>query len=305
MEQTHPLITVFTPAYNRKPYLRPLYDSLKRQTYRSFEWIVVDDGSRDGTCDEVAGFIGDDEIFIQYHFQENAGKHVAINKGVGLAKGELFFIVDSDDRLTPHALACVAKHWDSISSRSNADRFAGVCGLRIHSNGEVIGGDVDYDVLDVSAIDYRFKLAYKGDRAEVIRTDIMKQYPYPSFSGERFCADALVWNRIGREYILRYFNEGIYICEYLPGGITDTSVRLRQRSPRGASLYYAEMAKLPGLSPVHRFKAAINFWRFARHDKQRGLQVKWTLLNSRWSIVAFPAGWLLSVWDWMKSTRAK
>lgn len=261
------MITVFTPSFNRRPYLRLLYDSLKRQTYRRFEWIIVDDGSSDGSNEEVAAFIAEEQIPVRYYFQTNAGKHVAINRGVELAKGELFFIVDSDDILAPHALESVVKHWTDVLALPNAERFAGVCGLRIHPDGAVIGGNVDYGVLDVSAIEYRFKLGYQGDRAEVVRTDIMKRFPYPSFAGERFCADALVWNRIALHYVMRYFSDGIYVCEYLPGGITDTSVRLRQRSPKCACLYYAEMARLPSLTMFQYFKAVINYWRFAVYDK--------------------------------------
>src|SRR5690606_29054122 len=160
--------------------------------------------------------------------------------------------VDSDDTLTEDALSTVVQQWQAVLGLPDADRFAGVCGLRIHQDGSVIGGDVNYDTLDVSAVDYRFKFRYQGDRAEVIRTDVMRQYPYPQFTGERFCADALVWNRIGKSYLLRYFNKGIYVCEYLDGGITDTSVRLRQSSPKGACLYYAEMAGLPGLTAFQR-----------------------------------------------------
>lgn len=288
MEKASPFITLFTPAYNRKPYLLPLYDSIKQQAYRRFEWIIVDDGSTDGTGEEVAGFIVEGVIPVRYHFQENAGKHVAINKGVELANGELFFIVDSDDTLTPDALSIVAEQWNAVLARPDADRFAGVCGLRVHQDGRVIGGDVDYDVLDVSAIDYRFKLGYKGDRAEVVRTSIIAKFRYPSFRGERFCADALVWNRIALNYVMRFFNKGIYVCEYLPGGITDTSVKLRQNSPKGACLYYAEMAKLPGLTKIQRFKAALNYWRFAVYDRQVSFMENRKAIGTCWSYIMYP-----------------
>ena len=292
-----PLITVFTPTKDRRPFLRRLYQSIQQQDYENFEWIIVDDGSNDGTRDEVGAFVVDARFPIRYFYQENAGKHIAINKGVTLAQGLLFFIVDSDDVLVEHALSTVVAQWESVLSRPDREEFAGVCGLRMYSNGSVIGGEVDYQLLDVSAVDYRFKLGYKGDRAEVIRTDIMKQYTYPHFAGERFCADALVWNRIAKSYRLRFFNDRIYVCEYLPGGITDTSVRLRRYSPQGACLYYTEMAALPGLTIIQRIKAVINFWRFARYDKKRGWRNKWRQVNSWWSVIGWPIGYLVSILD--------
>ncbi|MEC3879545.1 glycosyltransferase family 2 protein [Parapedobacter sp. 10938] len=291
----NPYVTVFTPAYNRCGYLGLLYESLKEQDFDNFEWVIVDDGSTDGTGEAVRRFIADNEINIRYHYQENAGKHVAVNKGVQLGKGELFFTVDSDDTLAPHALSAIVQQWQAVLELPEADSYAGVCGLRVHEDGRVIGGAVDYEVMDVSPIDYRFKLNYKGDRAEVIRRSIMAQYPYPEIANERFCADALTLNRIGCRYMLRYFKDGIYVCEYLAGGITDSSVQLRRDSPKGACLYYAEMAALPGLTKIQRLKAALNYWRFAVYDKQTPFRDHRRAIGSYWSYIMFPAAWMLKL----------
>lgn len=299
-----PYLTICTPTYNRSFHLASLYESIKEQDFSAFEWVIIDDGSTDGTAGKVKGFIAENRVDIRYKFQANAGKHVAINNGVEMARGELFFIVDSDDTLVGHALSTIVGQWKSVLELPNAAQFAGVCGLRIYKNGSVIGGSVDYDILDVSAIDYRFKLGYKGDRAEVIKTSIMACYPYPQIPGERFCADAVVWNRIAKSYLLRFFNSGIYVCEYLPGGITDTSVRLRQLSPQGTSLYYAEMACLPGLTAWQRLKAVVNFWRFAVYDNKEGWSKKMKKINSLWSLLVWPICYLLMRFDkWGKPPK--
>ena len=92
-------ITVFTPSFNRAHLLSRLYDSLLKQTTNDFEWLIVDDGSTDDTETKVEEFINKGELPIRYYKQQNGGKHRAINTGVQLASGELFFIVDSDDGL--------------------------------------------------------------------------------------------------------------------------------------------------------------------------------------------------------------
>ena len=84
------LITVFTPAYNRGYIIDRLYESLCRQTFKDFEWLVVDDGSTDNTGTLLAQFIAEGKITIRYLRQENGGKHRAINRGVREACGELF-----------------------------------------------------------------------------------------------------------------------------------------------------------------------------------------------------------------------
>jgi len=290
-----PYVSVFTPTYNRRSYLGFLYESLKRQDFLDFEWVIVDDGSTDGTGEAVERFIAENNIHIRYHYQQNSGKHVAVNKGVQLAKGELFFTVDSDDTLAPHALSAIVRQWRAVLGLPDAAKYAGVCGLRVHEDGAVIGGEVDYETLDVSPIDYRFKLNYKGDRAEVLRTSIMAKYPYPVIHGERFCADALTLNRIALSYVMRYFKDGIYICEYLAGGITDSSVQLRKDSPKGTCLYYAEMATLPGLTRIQRIKAALNYWRFAVYDKRTSVKDHRKAISSYWSYIMYPAALVLKL----------
>ena len=89
------IITVFTPTYNRAHLLPRLYESLVKQTYRDFEWIIVDDGSSDNTAEVINEW--DADFPIRFFRKENGGKHTSINLGVEKADGELFFIADSDD----------------------------------------------------------------------------------------------------------------------------------------------------------------------------------------------------------------
>ena len=105
------LLSIFTPSYNRAYILPILYKSLVGQTDNNFEWVIVDDGSSDNTEELVNEWIAENKIHIVYYKQENQGKHIAINSGVKRASGELFFIVDSDDSLTPDAVQQVRGFW--------------------------------------------------------------------------------------------------------------------------------------------------------------------------------------------------
>lgn len=190
--------TVFTPTYNRAHTLPRVYDSLCRQTFQDFEWVVVDDGSTDQTAALL------DEITARHHgfpirvlTTPNGGKHRAINTGVGAARGELFFIVDSDDHLPDDSLAVVDAVERSIPAHQRA-RFAGVCGLKGYPDGRPIGTTFDGETLDITTLE-RDAHGIAGDKAEVFHTDIMRAYPFPEFPGEHFLPEAVVWDRIAHD----------------------------------------------------------------------------------------------------------
>ncbi len=127
--------------------------------------------------------------------------------------------------------------------------------------GHRIGGYFpDYNI-DCSCIDFRLKYKIKGDMAEVFKTDIMKQFPFPEFDGEKFCPEALVWNRIGLQYKMRFMPDITYVTEYLPDGLTAKITELRHHSPKASCLYYSEFTRLP-IPIQQKIKGAVNYWRF-------------------------------------------
>ena len=289
VKDNKPLISVFTPTYNRAALLSRLYNSLGVQTYKNFEWIIVDDGSYDNTKEVVETFIRKGNINIQFVCQQNAGKHRAINNGVQLAKGELFFIVDSDDLLPHTALEVVVDHYKSIEDNN---LFAGVSGIDGYFDGQNIGTGLPSEIIDCNSIDIRYKYHVKGDLKEVFRTSVIKEFPFPEIDGERFCPEALVWNRIALKYKLRYFNSVIYQVEYLDGGLTSAIIKNRMNSPIASMMCYAEMNQLD-IPVKDKLKAAINYWRFrlCYHGNSKRPQ-----LVGIWNLVA-PLGWLMHLND--------
>ena len=232
-------ITVCTPTFNRANLLEKLYVSLKKQNFKSFEWLIVDDGSSDNTEEVVNNFIKENLINIKYIKKKNGGKHTALNVGIDNAKGELFWIVDSDDYIVEDSLKYLWNKWSEIE---NKNEFAGLSGLRGYSNGSIIGTRGDNEYVDTDALSYRYKYGILGDKAEVYRTNILRKFKFPEFKGEKYVTEAVVWNRIANKNLkLRFLNEVTYICEYLEGGLTNTSDKNIMESWRGTTLYYKEL----------------------------------------------------------------
>lgn len=292
MTMKHPFITILTPTYNRASLLPRLFDSLLRQTSKDFEWIVVDDGSTDDTREVVANLKEKcgGAFPMGYVYKANGGKHMAINIGAERARGELLFIADSDDLLTDDALETVANSWHDISDDKS---FAGIAGLDITMDTrEVIGSGLPQEHIDCNAIDIRYRHHVTGDMKEVFRTEVLREFPFPEFAGERFCPEQLVWFRMARRYRLRYINKPIYIADYQPDGITAGITRARMRNPSASMLTYAELTECP-VPFLVKVKAAINFWRFW-HCRTATSVVPRVALRWHW---LRPLGWMMHVRD--------
>ena len=264
-------ITVFTPTYNRGYILPVLYQSLQKQTFHSFEWVIIDDGSMDNTQDIVNTWKLENNFFnIVYVKTENGGKHRAINHGVKLAKGRLFFIVDSDDHLIDTALERIV-YWErTIKEKS---KFAGVCGNRMYFNGNLIGRTFCGQTIDCKMHE-RKKYGIDGDKAEAFYTDILRNYPFPAFENETYLSLSVVWNRISADgYKLRFFNENIYFTEYRDDGLTRNIQKKLQGSLNGTLLYLKENFFLQ-CSLVDRIKVGSQYIFFGRKKRKNFIIMK-------------------------------
>ena len=291
-------ITVFTPTFNRATLLPRLYESLVNQTFLDFEWLIVDDGSTDDTFNFIESIKENDKIDIQYYYQNNAGKHAAINWGVELANGDLFLIVDSDEVMIESGLQTIVDVYKQVSDNDN---FAGVTGLKSFFSGKTIGGELNYTYLDCSAIDYNLKYKYGGEMAVAYRTKILQKYPFPIFEGEKYCGEGLIWYKIALHYKLRYFAHPIILTEYYPDGLTALGVNKRMESPKTTLATYSELSKM-NVPFNSRIRYIINFWRFFCCDKQRGFACKLKLVNKS-TILLFPLGYCLHLIDIFKTKR--
>ena len=283
--------TIFTPTYNRRELIDNLYHSLLAQTDKNFEWLIIDDGSTDDTEKYFSELTSKPQPFpIRYLKQVNGGKHRAINKGVQNANGELFFIVDSDDYLTENAIEKI-NQW--ITTLDNSHKWAGISGLRGFSKDSVVGQHSDFSYIDAKNNERR-KYNLLGDKAEVYFTDVLKQHPFPEIPGENFISEEIVWNAIARDgYYLRWFNEIIYICDYLDGGLTKDNSK-DKNNPQGRLLWAKGQLKTFPNSWRDRF-LAIGIYRHAVAEMRSMNQTAKELGVSKTSV--FLASTLLSLYN--------
>jgi glycosyltransferase involved in cell wall biosynthesis len=213
------LFTVFTATYNRAATLPRVYRSLQAQSFRDFEWLIVDDGSTDDTRSLVQSWQGESSFPIRYVWQEHAHKKAAVGRGVAEANGELFLSLDSDDEMFPASLATFQAIWLEIPE-GDRDRYSGVTGLCVYSDGSIVGNRYPRSPLDSNSLETTHRWKIRGDKFGFQRTDILRRFPFPKNINGRV-ADCAIWFAIARAgYVTRYVNDVLRIYHQTEGSIT-------------------------------------------------------------------------------------
>ncbi len=92
-----PTITCIMPAYNAEKYVKEAIESILNQTYNDFEFIIIDDGSKDDTPNIIEEYANKDERIVYLANEENKGISYTRNRGLATAKGKYIAIMDADD----------------------------------------------------------------------------------------------------------------------------------------------------------------------------------------------------------------
>jgi len=296
--------TVFTATYNRAHTLERAYRSLEAQTFRDFEWLVVDDGSSDETPALMERWQRDPPFTIRYFRQTNRGKHTAMNRGVREARGALFVQLDSDDALVPSALERLHFHWQSIAPSDRAS-FSAVSGLCRDQNGALVGTEFPHAITDSDALEVTYRFKVTGEKCGFQRTDVLREFPFPETSG--FIPEGLVWARIARRYRTRYVNEVLRI--YYQDGASLSRGWRPIRSPVGLHMMHravlTEQLDYLRFAPLAFLRSAAHYVRFSLHlGVGVGAQSR-DIRSARgrllWGL-ALPIGGVAYLWDLLRTS---
>lgn len=301
--ESYPYVfTVFTPTFNRAHTLARVYCSLKRQTFKNFEWLIIDDGSTDNTNELVMSWKNEAWFEIRYYKQKNYGKHVAINRAVRFAQGKLFLIADSDDSFLSSTLERLYFHWNSIPSNEKERYFAVACHT-IDSNGKMIGSRFPFDPTDSNSEEILYRYKVSGEKWGVQRTDVLMCYPFPEIETKCF-PEFYIWRRIAKKYKIRFVNECYRIYHQDAGGQL-TRQRIDDLSSR--SFYYVDSlntsAEWIKYAPLRFVKDGIQYVRYSLW-REDGFSTQWKQLDIMaakfiWFISIFPGFFLWRI-DKMK-----
>ncbi|NSE47223.1 glycosyltransferase family 2 protein [Dorea formicigenerans] len=284
-----PILTVFTPAYNRAHTLTRTYASMKRQDCKDFIWLIVDDGSSDNTAELVKEWQRQDNGFeIRYIYKRNGGMHTAHNVAYENIDTELNVCIDSDDELADGAVKKILQKWEKVKEQG----YAGIIGLDADLNsGKIIGTDFPTDIIETTLTEFYAKGGL-GDKKQVYRTDIINKYPpYPVFEGEKYVALAYKYRLIDQEYKLAVLNEVLCNVEYQQDGSSMNMYRQYLRNPKGFAFWRKVCMRYPE-SKKRLIKDCIHYCSSCKigHIKHCIKESPKPLLT----LMCMPLGWMLS-----------
>lgn len=291
-------LTVFTPTYNRKQLLPRLYESLLQQRDKDFMWLIIDDGSTDGTAELVKIWQQDNKLEILYFFKENEGMHSAHNWAYDRITTPWNTCIDSDDMMPPTAVEGILKHLPEIEN--DADYYA-LVGLDANHFGKVIGTVFPEHLKKIRFNDIYLKYGLTGDKKIVYRTEVMRSLPqYPVYAGEKLVPLDYKSLLADQAAFVKPVNEVWCLVEYQEDGSTKNMLKQYRRNPRGFAFSRLKRIKY-GTTFTERFKNAVHLVSSTLFSRDFA-----SLIKTRapfLMLLALPAGLLLNLYIRLHTTK--
>ena len=231
-------LTIFTPTYNRKHTIVRTYESLCRQSNDDFDWLIIDDGSSDGTREWVESLgekvenigtrfdwmgrelerkdanhfvVKTEKLPIEYVYKPNGGLYTGYNAAYATIQTELCVCIDSDDYMPDDAVEKILKCWHE----RGGEKYAGILGLDMNiATNQLIGGRFSENLNEV----FFYNLNHSGDTKPVLRTALMRAVaPQVGFQGEKNFNPVYMMMQVCDNYPILLLNENLCNVEYQIG----------------------------------------------------------------------------------------
>lgn len=206
-----PRFTVITPIYNRRNTIKRTISSVEKQTYRNFEYILIDDGSTELADDIIENYMLSTDVPVLFIKKSNGGVHTARNIGFQNARGELLVCIDSDDELTENALNLFNSAWESIPENVRNEYWQ-IKALCKYTDGRLCSSPFPEDInkMDIKNARKYFSLA-TGEQLGCRVTSLMKKNLFPEPDNVKFVNECVVWLEMEKRYRSFGLNEVVRI----------------------------------------------------------------------------------------------
>lgn len=298
-------LTVFTPTYNRSDLLPRGYQALCRQSNHDFCWLIIDDGSTDGTRELVSSWIKDDRLFINenefegyskdaewlkihYCYKENGGLHTGYNKAIELMKTEICVCIDSDDYMPDDAVDTIHEKWEICKQKG----YIGIIGRDYYLNNQPIGGPLPkIETSYIIELDNKYK--HSGDKKIVMKVDLLKKVaPQPTFNGEKNFNPIYMMLQLDQFGKFLLLEKNLCYVDYQDGGMAANIYKQYVNSANSFCALRCLCTSLPHTNIKFRIKNVLHLTSsvFLAHDFSWLQKCKYPTL----AYMMLPLGYMLS-----------
>lgn len=290
-------ISIITLCYNSSTTLERVYESLLKQTYKRFEWILVDDVSSDGglTRDMMTRLLNEKKLDIKLIFKEvNEYGSRSAYEASKMARGKYSMILDHDDELLPGALATL-NTWANYLDKENIDHV-GICGRCLNQDREFIGKPFPFESKLATEGDVRFNLRNTSELFQMTKTEIIThafKKMKPGYS------NGFAWAKLsfeGRKYL--YVNDVIrvYYANISTSASNDSASIKRCADTKAESFRYVILFYREKLQYNMKYTCQLLI-SYMRHSINANFSLGYSLLGFDWIlklalILSYPISWM-------------
>lgn len=245
------MISVLTPTYKGREKLIGVYESLKKQTFNDFEWIIVMDGYDERTNQTIQSFKANNHSFNIFSFSiSHNHKKAAHNFGIKKCNGEFTVIADDDDEFPSDSLEILISAWNTLSTHEKK-MYVGVTGLCQDEKGSIIGDKFPVDNFKNNALDCSLKFRIKGEKWGMLKTSILKNNLF--FEDPKgYVGESTLWFKLARKYNTLYINKVVRTYKWNENSIINS--RLDEKKIYNNCQAYAFGYRDPLVNYIDYFK---------------------------------------------------
>lgn len=216
------------PVYNAAPYLRDAIDSILKQTFMNFEFIIINDGSTD-TSEEIIRTYKDPRIRHVSHDQ-NLGLIASLNKGLELARGEYIARMDADDISLPERLSkqvALLDHTPEIGACGSAYRYI---------------GSRSYTAYLPTSCAHAFTMlstnSSLGHPTALIRKSVLNKHRIRYETDYPYAEDFVLWIRLAQVSCLMSLAEPLLLYRWHSANLSQAAARQAQARAKARILWH-------------------------------------------------------------------
>lgn len=261
--------TIFTPCFNSSNFIERTYQSLLKQTFTDFEWLVIDDCSSDDTYKLLRSFKKENEVNISLHKnEENLMLARTCNKAVEIARGEFFIFLGHDDELTKNALQRFNEVWESLTI-TDKNNLVGMMANCVDETGLFVDDQLPEEPIITDYFNIYYNHGIQGEKCFCYLTNKILEENFSTV--DKYVPENVMLLNLSDKYDTYFFNENLRIYHREHISFSDEVVRLNSlKYSRG--MMHAKQEDLNRRSKKlldHRilfFKTMLNYLRFSMHS---------------------------------------